>query len=174
MLKIGYLTINSEVNGPVPGPSVYKLAPDTIEVLEVRHEVRHDYNAKHGTVDGDRKHSPFVVIKSVDMTSPTLNKICCDGERILDMTLQYFVQDGQSPDPVPYFSWKLTDAYITSVKPIPARTLSEEVNQSYDLLEEVSFSYQKIEWHHYAHRAPSGIKDLPDIIQVDSWSELAG
>jgi type VI secretion system Hcp family effector len=163
---------------------VYKLAPDTIEVLEVRHFVSHAYNA--GAIDGDRKHAPFVIIKAVDMTSPTLNKICCDrescptgttfsGERILDMTLQYFIQDGQSPDPAPALTtWKLTDAYIVSVKPTPARTLNEEINESYDLLEEVSFSYQHIEWHHYAHRAPNGVKDLPDIIQVDSWSSLAG
>ncbi|MFQ6043333.1 MAG: hypothetical protein ACE5PV_20970 [Candidatus Poribacteria bacterium] len=53
MLKIGYLTINSERSGTVQGPSVYKLAPDTIEILEVRHEVSHEYNAKHGDTDGE-------------------------------------------------------------------------------------------------------------------------
>jgi type VI secretion system secreted protein Hcp len=174
MLKIGYLTINSERQGTVQGPSTYKLAPDTIEILQVKHEVAHDYNAQHGSTDGDRKHNPFVVLKSIDMASPILNEICCNAERILDMTLQYYVQDGQSPDPVPFFSWKLTNAYVISVKPVSARDYGSDIDTSYDLLEEVAFSYQHIEWHHYAHRAPSGVKDLPDIIQTDSWSELAG
>lgn len=170
MLKIGYLTINSERSGTIQGPSVYKQSPDTIEVLEARHEVAKEYNPMHGTVSGDRKHQPFTIVKSLDMASPLLNEMCCNGERILDLTLQYYVQDGSGPDPVPFYSWTLRDAYIVSVKPIPVRELGSEFEESYDLLEEVSFSYQNIEWHHYAHRAPDGIKDLPDIMQSDSWS----
>mgnify|MGYP001607207400 FL=1 len=174
MLKIGYLTINSERNSWVKGPSIYKLAPDTIEIVQVQHEVTHEYNAQHGSTDGDRKHQPFVVLKAIDMASPILNEMCCNAERITDMTLQYYVQDGQSPSPVPFYSWTLKDAYIISVKPVPPRDYGTDVEEQYDLLEEVKFSYQHIEWHHYAHRAPTGVKNLPDIIQEDSWAGLAG
>lgn len=169
MLKIGYLTINSERNGWVKGPSVYKLAPDTIEILEARHAVTHEYNPMHGTIAGDRKHEPFVIVKAIDIATPILNEMCVNGERILDMTLQYYVQDGTGPDPVPFYSWRLTDAYVISVKPIPVREMGREFEEAYDLLEEVSFAYQHIEWHHYAHRAPDGIKSLPDIMQEDAW-----
>ena len=162
----GYLTINSERNAWVKGPSVYKLAPDTIEVTSVSHGVSRSYDPAHGTPRGDRQHMEFVITKEVDMATPTLNEMCCNGERILDMTLQYYIQTGASPDPVPFYSWKLTDAYVTNV--------SVSGSSAEDLAETVSFSYQQIEWHHYAHRAPDGVKELPDMIQVDSWGGLAG
>jgi type VI secretion system secreted protein Hcp len=174
MLKRGYLFINAETHGEVKGPSTYKLAPDAIEVLEVRHEVSREYTALHGTVSGDRQHAPFIIVKAIDMASPILNEMCCNAERITDMTLHYFIQDGSAPDPVPLYDWKLTDAYVLSVKPIPGRILGGDFADMEDLMEEVSFVYQRIEWHHYPHRAPDGIKQLPDIIQEDSWSGIAG
>ena len=45
MLKIGYMTITPESTGtPIEGPSVYKEAPDTIEVVDIEHEVKHEYD----------------------------------------------------------------------------------------------------------------------------------
>jgi len=40
------------------------------------------------------------------------------------------------------------------------------------MLEEVGFVYQKITWEHHQHRAPVGIKDLPQAIQMDSWAKI--
>jgi type VI secretion system Hcp family effector len=69
MLKIGYLTLEGEVSGVVAGPSVYSMAPDTIEILDIQHRVRHEYDEQHGTPSGDRHHEPFMFVKAVDYRS---------------------------------------------------------------------------------------------------------
>lgn len=171
MLKVGYLTITPEA-GELKGPSVYKLAPDTIEVIEVHHEVRHEYDSRHGTVSGDRKHAEFIIVKAIDMTTPKLNGMCARGEMIKEATLQYFIQVGSAPDPVPFYKWTLKNAIVTHVKTISPRDLGSEYEEQTDLLEEVGFAYQQITWEHAAHRAPIGLKDLPVVIDQDAWSSV--
>jgi len=174
MIKIGYMTITPEISGAaIVGPSVYKMAPDTIEVLDVMHMVRHEFDPAHGTPSGDRKHEPFQVIKAVDVTTPQLYVMCVNAEMCTSVEIKYFVQVGNAPDPVDFYSWTLTNAYIVEVRQVPARELADEYAEQYDLLEEISFAYQTIEWHHFAHRAPIGLKDLDDTIQADSWSSMA-
>jgi type VI secretion system secreted protein Hcp len=172
MLKIGYLTINGEVSGEVKGPSVYKMAVDSIEVLDIQHKVTHEYDQQHGTPSGDRHHEPFMVIKSVDMTTPNFYDMCVNAELITEAKLKYFVQTGAAPDPVEFFTWTLTNAYVTHVRQIPAMELGGAYAEQYDLLEEVSFSYQQISWEHHAHRSPIGLKDLDAKVTQDSWSSI--
>ena len=174
MIKIGYLTITPESTGsPVVGPSVYRMAPDTIEVVDIRHTVRHEYDQQHGTPAGDRKHEPFHIIKEVDVTTPLLYVMCTNAELLTEVKIDYYVQVGNVPDPVPFFSWTLTNAYITHVRQLTATEMSREYADQYDLLEEIAFSYQRIRWEHHAHRAPQGLKELPQEIQEDAWSQIA-
>jgi len=173
MIKIGYMTITSETAGVVQGPSVYKMAADTIEVVDVVHRVRHEFDEQHGTPSGDRKHEPLYVYKAVDSTTPTLYAMCCNAELCTEVKIQYFIQIGNQPDPVPFFSWTLKNAYIVWVRQTAARELGPAYEEQYDLLEEIAFSYQEIEWQHYAHRAPIGLKELPQVIAADSWASIA-
>lgn len=174
MLKIGYMTITPETSGsPIIGPSVYKMAPDTIEVVDIEHSVTHEFDLQHGSPSGDRHHSVFTIYKATDLTTPTLYTMCCNAELCTEVLIQYFVQVGNVPDPVSFFDWKLTNAYITEVRQIPARELGGIFADQYDLMESISFTYQQIEWNHSAHRAPIGLKDLEQVIQSDAWSQIA-
>jgi type VI secretion system Hcp family effector len=174
MLKTGYMTITPESTGSaIVGPSVYRLAADSIEVVDIEHKVIHEYDTNHGTPTGDRHHFPFVAYKAVDVTSPTLYVMCCNAELCTEVKIKYFVQVGSQPEPVDFFEWTLTNAYIVEVRQIPARELGGAFEEQFDLLESISFAYQEIEWHHFAHRSPIGLKDLDDAIQQDAWSEIA-
>ena len=174
MLIIGYMTITPETTGsPIVGPSVYKMAPDTIEVVDIQHKVRHEFDAQHGTPSGDRKHEPLTIYKSVDCTTPILYVMCCNAELCTEIKIQYYVQIGNQADPVEYFSWTLRNAYIVEVTQIAGSQLGGAYEEQYDLLESVSFAYQEIEWQHYAHRAPIGLKELPTEVQGDQWSAMA-
>ena len=173
-VKIGYMTVTPESTGaPVKGPSVYENVEDdgkhSVEIVDIEHTVTHEYDKQHGTPSCDRHHSVFTVYKSVDCVSPLLYTMCCNAELCTEVLIQYFVQAG-APPAVPFFSWTLTNAYITEVRQIPARELGGDFADQYDLLEAVSFAYQAIEWSHSAHRAPIGLKDLPQEIQQDAWS----
>jgi type VI secretion system Hcp family effector len=173
MLKIGYMTITPETTGsPIVGPSVYRMAQDTIEIVDIEHKVIHEYDQQHGSPSGDRHHSVFTAYKAVDLTTPLMYTMCCNAELFTEVLIQYYIQVGNVPDPVEFFSWKLENAYITEVRQIPARELGGPFADQYDLLEAVSFTYQFIEWNHAPHRAPIGLKDLPAEIQQDAWSSI--
>jgi len=173
MIRVGYLTITPEKTGqPVVGPSVYKMAPDTIEILEMSHQVSHEYDPKRGVTSSDRKHEPLIVVKEVDVTTPLLNFMCANAEMLKEVKLQYFKQIGNATDPVPFFTWTLTDAIIIHVKPFPIRDLGKEFEEEYDLVEEIAFAYQRIKWEHHAHRAPIGLKELPTDVKQDAWSPV--
>jgi type VI secretion system Hcp family effector len=173
MIKIGYLTIETAGGETISGPSVYSMAPDTIEIVDMTHLVRHEYDEQHGTPTGDRKHQPLTVYKEVDMTTPRLCSMCCTAERLSTVKLQYYIQIGNAPEPVEFFNWTLTDAYIVRVRSIPSRELGPAYEEQYDLLEEVLFSYQNIQWEHHAHTHPIGVKDLPQVIAADSWASMS-
>jgi len=174
MLKIGYLTITPESTGsPITGPSVYIMAPDTIEVVDVMHKVRHEFDEQHGTPSGDRKHEPLRAVKAVDLTTPLLYTMCANAELLTEVKLMYYVQIGSQAEPVEFFSWTLANAYIIEVRSIPASEMAPVFAEQYDLLEEISFAYQEITWTHYAHRAPIGLKELAQEIQQDAWSSIA-
>ena len=174
MIKIGYLTVTPETTGsPIVGPSVYAQAPDTIEILDMTHQISREYDQQHGTPAGDRKHTPLVVIKEIDLATPTLSQMCVNAEMATEVKLEYFLQVGNAPDPVNFFTWTLTNAYISSIRAVPARELGPTFEEQYDLLEEVSFIYQQIQWEHHAHRHPVGLKDLDQVVTADSWAAIA-
>jgi len=173
MIRIGYLTMTPVSTGsPIVGPSIAPQAPDTVEIVDMEHTVRHEYDQQHGTPSGDRKHEPLKVIKEIDMTTPILNVMCCNAERFSEIKLEYFLQVGETREQVNFYTWTLQDAYINSIRSIPARELGPEFEEQYDLLEEISFVYQRITWEHHAHTHPVGVKELPNEVQSDSWGAL--
>jgi type VI secretion system secreted protein Hcp len=173
-IRIGFLSITPESTGsPIVGPSVSSQAPETIEVLEMKHQLTHEYDSVHGAPSGDRKHQPLIIIKEVDVATPLIYSICVNAELLTEVKLDYYIQVGNTPDPVPFFSWTLNNAYVVSVRSIPATEMSVEFSDRYDLLEEVAFAYQQITWEHHAHRHPAGLIDLDQQIQADAWAGQA-
>jgi len=173
-IRIGYLSVTPESTGePVTGPSVYPQAQGSIEVLEMKHQLTHEYDSVHGAPSGDRKHQPLYITKEVDVATPLLYSMCVNADLLTEVKLDYYIQIGNSPEPVPFFSWTLNNAYVVSVRSIPAKEMSEEFSDRYDLLEEVAFAYQQITWEHHAHRHPAGLVDLDQQIQADAWGGQA-
>ena len=173
-IRIGYLTITPETTGEaVQGPSVSSQAPTTIEVLEIKHQMTHEYDSVHGAPSGDRKHEPLLITKEIDVTTPLLYSMCARADLLTEVRLDYYIQIGNAPEPVPFFSWILNNAYVVSVRCIPAGEMSVEFSDRYDLLEEDAFAYQQITWQHHAHRHPAGLIDLAQEIQADAWAGQA-
>lgn len=172
-LRKGFMTITGEIQGTLVGPSSSIEAPESIEIVDIEHQVSHEYNPTLGVQTGDRHHSELSIYKEVDLTTPALYQMCCTAERLTEVKIQYYVQTGGSMEAVEFFSWTLEDAIVTQVRQIPARELGGEFAEQYDLMEAVSFSYQHMTWDHYAHRAASGMVDLTATTAADSWSRQA-
>lgn len=168
-IRIGFLTLTDRNDGEIVGPSVSR--PGTIEILEMKHQVAHDFDPVHGRASGDRKHQPMLLTKEVDLVTPLLCALCMSGETMNAAKLDYYVQTGETRNDVPFFSWTLFDVAVVSVRCIPATEIAEEFSDRYDLLEEVGFTYQRIEWLHHAH-LHLGQLDLDQVIEEDGWAEV--
>ena len=173
MIRMGFLTITPETTGSaIKGQSVNAQATQTIEVLDMTHRITREFDEQHGTPSGDRKHHPLKVIKEVDLTTPTLFAMCANAELCTEVKLDYYIQIGNAPDPVNFFTWTLANAYISELRCISSRELGLEFEKQYDMLEEVSFIYQQITLEHHAHRHPVGLVELDQVIAADAWSEI--
>lgn len=81
----------------------------------------------------------FVVVKTLDKSSPKLAKFCACGEHIKSATIDCCQSTKEKHI---YMQYKLTDVVISSVRP------NGSTSQETLPLEEVSMRYAKIEWQY--------------------------
>lgn len=90
---------------------------------------------------------PFTIVKALDKASPKLYLSCASGEHLKSVRLELCRAGG---DKQPYMEYKMTDVIVTSVRP-GGSGQGESVP-----LEEVSFSYGKIEWKYTQTKVEGG------------------
>src|SRR5262245_50636275 len=93
--------------------------------------------SSHGSLSAERADfSPFTCVKAIDKASAKLALGCASGEHFPKATLEICRAGG---DKQPYMEYKMTDVMVTSFRP-GGHGGGENIP-----LEEVSFSYGKIE-----------------------------
>jgi type VI secretion system secreted protein Hcp len=117
---------------------------DTILCQAMEHEVYIPRDPQTGLPTGKRVHNPLTVTKVFDKSSPKLYQALVTGERLSDVTLKYY-RINPSGNEEHYFTIKLEDAIIVSIKPWIPNAL-DRTKESYTHMEDVSFTYSKIIW----------------------------
>jgi type VI secretion system secreted protein Hcp len=105
----------------------------------------------------------LVVIKPVDTATPKLFLACCQGPHFTQVTLEAW---NTATPPVSIFRIILTDAMITSVKPVSNNSYA---GQEF-MMEEVSFDYSKIEVDY----TPVDAAGNPGDMIRAQWDQLQG
>ena len=128
--------------GTIPGESSDDKYKDHIEVLSYSHGLTQSHNGAVSNVGGQTAgrvdHQDFSVVKVLDKASPKLALACCNGEHIKEVTL-LLCRAGK--DKQKYMEYKMSDAVVQSIR--PGGTSSGNESRP---LEEVAFTYGKIEW----------------------------
>jgi type VI secretion system secreted protein Hcp len=126
----------------IPGESTDQRHTSWIEVLSFHHSMQQPTTgsvSSGGARSAERvNHSDLSIVKSLDKASPKLALACSKGEHISEVTLVLCRATG---DKQKYMEYKLSDVLITSVRPGGSAHGSETLP-----VEEISFSYSKIEW----------------------------
>ena len=140
----GYLKLKGQKSGEIKGSVTQKGREGKIMVIAVSHDVVSPRDAASGLPTGKRQHKPFVITKELDKSTPLLYNVLVNNENITDFELQFW-QPSQTGAEKQHFTVKLTNANIASIQ---FRMMN---NKHPDLMryaeyEEVSFTYQKIEW----------------------------
>ncbi|HVG20285.1 MAG TPA: type VI secretion system tube protein Hcp [Blastocatellia bacterium] len=135
----------------VPGESTDDKHKEWIEVLSFNWGVDQPQSSSassHGSLSAERAHfHPFTIVKALDKASPKLAIGCASGEHYPKATLEICRAGG---DKQPYMEYKMTDVMVNSFRP-GGTGGGENIP-----LEEVSFSYGKIEWKYTQTKVAGG------------------
>jgi len=126
------------------GCSDMKGRENTILCQALNHEVYIPRDPQTGLPTGKRVHNPLTVTKVFDKSTPKFFQALSTGERMSNVTLKYY-RINPSGNEEHYFTIKLEDAIIVSVKPWVPNALDSS-RERFTHMEDVSFTYSKIIW----------------------------
>lgn len=109
-----------------------------------------------GKITGTRMHSPMLIIKEFDCSSPYLYKAVATGQSLVSAEIKWYRinYSGQEEE---YFNMLLEGVRIVSIS--PAMAPGDNPNENH--METVELRYEKITWKH----------SDGNIIFSDAWNE---
>jgi type VI secretion system secreted protein Hcp len=144
MALSAYLTIVAEKQGLIRGSVTQKGREGKIMIVAVNHEIVCPRDPASGVPTGKRVHKPLILTKELDRSSPLLYNVLTHNENLKSLDLQFW-QPSPTGAERQHFSIKLTNANISGIQFKLGNTRSPKLAR-YAEQEEISFTYQKIEW----------------------------
>lgn len=136
--------------GATSAPSIGNAYQDAHEneatVKGYSHNITIPRDPLSGQPSGQRVHSPLVVTKLLDKSTPLLSSALVSGEKLDVVELKFHRTDinGKLEH---FFTISLTDAIVIDITPDAPHVIGE-MERDVAPLEHVSFSYRKIRWTH--------------------------
>ena len=144
-----YLKLKGQKQGEIKGSVTQKGRENMIEVLAVSHEIISPRDAASGLPTGKRQHKPLVITKPIDKATPLLAKILTTNENVSEFELKFYAAQVKATagigQEINHYTIKLTNANIASINFKMLNNRNPEL-MKFPELEEVAFTYQKIEW----------------------------
>ena len=141
-----YLTLKGQKQGSINGSVTRKGHENSILVHSFSNEIIDPRDPASGLPTGKRQHEPVTIVKEVDQSSPKLWNALVDNETLIAWELQFWSLDATLPDEEKQiYAISLTNASIASMHQFMDDNQTPAL-ATLPLQEEISFTYQKIEW----------------------------
>ncbi len=154
-----HLSIVGELQGDIEGDCEFEGREGTILVQSVDHVVEIPTDSR-GASTGRRVHRPLTVTKEIDSSTPMLYQALCTGERLTEVTLDWYRIDESGLEEL-YYVVYMENVIINRVRPWMPNALDGN-NSGMRHMEDVSFTYEKIRW----------TWELDGIEYEDAWGEM--
>lgn len=128
----------------------------TIKVKGFHHNLTIPTDNATGKVTGTRVHSPMLLIKEFDCSSPYLYKAVATGQRLASAEIKWYRINDAGME-AEYFNMLLEGVKVVSIS--PAMAPGDNPNENH--VETVELRYERITWKH----------NDGNIIFTDSWDE---
>lgn len=132
-----YLRLKGQKQGDIRGGLSLK-GRGSIAVVAFGHEIVSPRDPASGLPTGKRQHKPLVITKELDKSTPLLYNVLVNNENVSEWELQVFGQTAAGTEGHLY-TIKLTNANIASIRTYDDKDTGK-------LMEQISFTYQRIEW----------------------------
>jgi type VI secretion system secreted protein Hcp len=144
MAQSAYLTLSGQKQGSIQGSVTQAGREGTILVHSFDCAITIPRDPASGLPTGKRQHSPIVILKEIDKSSPRLWEALVTNEILNTWILRFY-----SPTPTgtvtQSYTITLTNATIASIDESMADNAIPD-NLNLPMREQVSFTYQKIQW----------------------------
>ncbi|TDX02095.1 type VI secretion system tube protein TssD [Dinghuibacter silviterrae] len=130
---IAYVTIQGNKQGTFKG--------GRIECVGFSYGISQPMDVGTGMVTGKRQHTPIVIVKRLDASSPQLLQAASSNESLKTVTIE-FSRPGEGKA---FQTIKLTNASVVKINQYGGTASPEKLLPNGNVLEEISFSFQKIE-----------------------------
>lgn len=142
-----YLSVKGIKQGQIKGSVVQKGREGQIAVIAVDHEIVAPRDAATGLPTGKRQHKALTITKEIDKSTPLLLRALITNENLPEVILRFYSAGHTAPGglEVNNYTVKLTNAHIASISEDMLNNKMEPGTRM-PVLEEVSFTYEKIEW----------------------------
>jgi type VI secretion system secreted protein Hcp len=161
MAITAYLTLTGQRQGPIPGSVTLPGHENSILVHTYSIEIDSLFDPASGQALGRSTHTPIVILKELDASSPLLWSACAGNETLVSWALAFWsaAQDANGAAVEnQIYTIRLTNARISSIREFLPDS-RDAATTNYPVQQEVSFTYQKIEW----------IWTAGEVTSEDSW-----
>jgi len=119
---------------------------DFIIVQAFKHGVTKPTDPQSGQVTGQRQHTPVIVTKFIDKSTPELYQHLCKGTQIEEVKLHFprTAPDGSEQE---YYTITLGKATLVDMQTYIPNCL-DPANKDLAHMEDLMFSYKEIAWRH--------------------------
>lgn len=154
-----YLWLKDDGGADIKGSVDVKSREHSIEIVEFVHAVNIPTDNNTGKLTGTRIHSPVVLVKEFDSSSPYLYKAVTSGQTLKSAEFKWY-RINDAGQEVEYFNIKLDNVKVVSVAPV-MHNVKNPATEKFNHMESLQLRYEKITWTY---------KD-GNIIHSDSWNE---
>ena len=150
-----HVWFEDENGSPIVGACLMPMRLGSIELKSFSHGVSIPVDPQWGKLAGTRVHSPIVIVKEFDQTTPLLYRAVCEGRPLKKATIKmYRILDAGIE--VEYFNIILENIKLTAISPYLSPT-----GMSSTHLETLELRYEAITWKY-----TDG-----NVIYRDSWND---
>lgn len=150
-----HLWLTDEKGALITGACLIPSRLGSIELRLVRHNVTIAADAHSGKLTGTRLHSPIIIQKEFDRTTPLLFRALCQGRTFTSAVIKMYriIDSGMESE---YFNMTLEKVKITAIAPslFPGGTSSTHI-------EDIALRYESIAWKYVDG----------NIFYKDAWNE---
>jgi len=144
-----YLKLKGKKLGEIKGSVTQKGKEGKIAVIAASHQLSTPTNAASGAASDRKIHSPFIITKELDKSSPMFYNALAINESITEWKLEFWGPQVKAAagagTEVQKYTVILTNAKVINIRFVMPNTKDPDLAK-YTEYEEVSFAYQKIEW----------------------------
>jgi type VI secretion system secreted protein Hcp len=144
MAESVYMSVKASKQGDIKSEATAKGREGLIECLEFESGMSSPRDQYSGAPTGKRRHTPLIVRKRVDKTSPLLSTALVSNETLSTVKLMFWRPKGDGTSEQ-FYTVELTNAALSKQRVYLPFTLDPK-QANLPALEELEFVFQKITW----------------------------